>query len=214
MARDQRMPQLVHQQADRDADGPDEAGRQVATRKHVEKEEVERVGRDPNARDGEQMKPSHIPRIAQAALPCPGALVCAALPAPARAWEAGGHAGVGLDSGSVHLGGDLVFPIVRLSPAVEFSLWPSAAFVITDGPEGVLLGLDFPFEFIIADSIVKPFVGPGFGVWIADEHAQVKLNVIGGLFIDTGTVRPFAELALRFIHGTYVDLLAGVLVEL
>ncbi|HKP55888.1 MAG TPA: hypothetical protein VJV78_04180 [Polyangiales bacterium] len=160
------------------------------------------------------MKPSHTPRIAQAALLCLGALVCAALPAPAHAWEAGGHAGVGLDSGSVHLGGDLVFPIVRLSPAVEFSLWPSAAFVITDGPEGVLLGLDFPFEFIIADSIVKPFVGPGFGVWIADEHAQVKLNVIGGLFIDTGTVRPFAELALRFINGTYVDLLAGVLVEL
>ena len=160
------------------------------------------------------MERTHIPRIAQAALLCLASLVCAALPSPARAWEAGAHLGVGLDSGSVHLGGDLQFPIVRLSPAVQLSIWPSAAFIITEGPEGVLLGCDFPFEFNVADSIVQPFVGPGLGVSIFDEHAQVKLNVIGGLFIDAGAVRPFAELALRFIDGTYVDLLAGVLFEL
>lgn len=97
---------------------------------------------------------------------------------------------------------------------MQLSIWPSAAFIITDGPEGLLLGCDFPFTFHIADSIVEPFVGPGLGVSIFDGHAQVKLNIIGGLFIDTGSVRPFAELALRFINGTYVDLLAGVLVEL
>ena len=122
--------------------------------------------------------------------------------------------GVGLDSGAFHLGGDLIFPVADLSPAVHLAIWPSAAFIITDGPEGFLLCADFPFEFEIADSIVKPFVGPGLGVSIFDEHAQIKLNVIGGLFIDTGTVRPFAELALRFIDGTYVDLLIGVVVEL
>jgi hypothetical protein len=128
--------------------------------------------------------------------------------------EAGGHLGVGLDSGNVHLGGDLLFPLVQLSPAVKLSIWPSAAFIIADGPEGMLLGCDFPFEFDIVDSIVQPFVGPGLGVAIFDGHARIKLNVIGGIFIDTGTVRPFAELALRFIHGTQVDLLVGVLVEI
>lgn len=135
-------------------------------------------------------------------------------PSAARAWEAGGHVGVGLDSGSIHLGGDLLFPITEVSPSVKLSIWPSAAFIIADGPEGVLLGCDFPFGFAIADSIVQPFLGPGLGMFIAGEHAHLKLNVIGGLFIDTGTVRPFAELALRFIHGTSVDLLAGVVVEL
>ena len=160
------------------------------------------------------MKRTHLTRIAQAALLCLATLVCAAVPAPARAWEAGGHLGVGLESGSFHLGGDLLFPIVQLSPAVKLSIWPSAAFIITEGPEGVLLGCDFPFEFNIANSIVQPFVGPGLGVSIFDGHAEVKLNVVGGLFIDTGAVRPFAELALRFINHTYVDLLIGVLVEI
>jgi len=160
------------------------------------------------------MERTHTPRITQAALLCLAALICAALPAPAQAWQAGGHVGVGLDSGSFHLGGDLLFPIVRASPSVQLSIWPSAAFIITEGPEGVLLGCDFPFEFSIADSIVLPFVGPGLGVSIFDGHAQLKLNVVGGLFIDAGSVRPFAELALRFIRGTYVDLLAGLLIEL
>lgn len=146
-----------------------------------------------------------------AALLCLSVLITAS---PARAFEAGGHLGVGLDSGSVHLGGDLLFPLVDVSSSVKLSIWPSAAFIIADGPEGVLLSCDFPFEFDIAESIVKPFLGPGLGVAIFDGHAHLKLNVIGGVFIDTGTVRPFAELALRFIHGTQVDLLVGVLVEL
>jgi hypothetical protein len=107
----------------------------------------------------------------------------------------------------------MLFPIADLSPSVRLSIWPSAAFVINDGPDGVLLGADFPFEFQIAGSIVSPFVGPGIGVAIFDD-AFVKLNVVGGVFIDTGTVRPFTELALRFINGTYVDLLVGVLIEL
>jgi hypothetical protein len=134
-------------------------------------------------------------------------------PARAEAWEAGAHLGVGLDAGSIHLGGDLLFPVATLSPSVRLSVWPSAAFVINDGHDGLLLGADFPFEFDIAQSIVHPFVGPGLGLAIFEE-STVKLNIIGGLFIDTGSVRPFAELALRFIRGTYVDLLIGVLFEL
>lgn len=156
------------------------------------------------------MTVSQVRTTIAAALLCLGIL----LPTPARAVEAGGHLGVGLDSGNIHLGGDLLFPLVELSPAVKLSIWPNAAFIIADGPEGVLLNCDFPFEFAIADSIVQPFLGPGLGVAIFDGHARLKLNVFGGVFIDTGTVRPFAELAVRFIHGTPVDLLAGVLVEL
>lgn len=160
------------------------------------------------------MKSTHAPRITYAALFGLAALVCAAAPSRAYAFELGAHVGVGLDAGSVHLGGDGLFPIAELSPSVRLSIWPSAAFVINDGPDGLLLGADFPFEFEIANSIVSPFVGPGLGVGIFNSDAVVKLNIIGGVFIDAGSVRPFAELALRFIDGTYVDLLAGVLFEL
>jgi hypothetical protein len=160
------------------------------------------------------MERTHTPRITQAALFCLAALLWAAAPSRVSAFEVGAHVGVGLDAGSIHLGGDLLFPIADVSPSVRLSIWPSAAFVINDGPDGVLLGADFPFEFEIANSIVSPFVGPGIGVAIFGDDAVVKLNIVGGLFIDTGAVRPFAELALRFIDGTYVDLLVGALVEL
>lgn len=143
------------------------------------------------------------------------ALFWAASPTHASAFELGAHLGVGLDSGSIHLGGDGLFPIAGVSPSVRLSIWPSAAFVIIhDGADGVLLGADFPFEFEIANSIVSPFVGPGIGVGIFGDDANVKLNIVGGVFIDAGSLRPFAELALRFIDHTYVDLLVGVLVEL
>jgi hypothetical protein len=159
------------------------------------------------------MKATHRGRITHAALFCLAGSLWASV-ARAEPFELGAHLGVGLDAGSVHLGGDALFPIARLSPGVRLSIWPSAAFVINDGPDGVLLGVDFPFEFAIENSIVSPFVGPGLGVGIFNDDATVKLNVVGGLFIDTGTVRPFAELAIRFINVTYVDLLAGVMVEL
>lgn len=160
------------------------------------------------------MERTHSPRITQAALFCLAALLWAGAPSRVSAFEVGGHVGVGLDSGSIHLGGDLLFPIADVSPSVRLSVWPSAAFVINDGSDGVLLGADFPFEFEIANSIVSPFVGPGIGVSIFGDDAVVKLNVVGGLFIDAGTIRPFAELAMRFINGVFVDLLVGVLVEL
>jgi hypothetical protein len=133
--------------------------------------------------------------------------------AHAQGLEAGGHVGVGLDTGSIHLGGDLIVPLAQLSPNVRLSVWPSVALVLNDGTDGALFGADLPFEFEIANSIIKPFVGPGLAVGVFGD-AFLKLNVIGGLFIDTGTVRPFAELAVRFIDGTFVDLLLGAVFEL
>lgn len=104
-------------------------------------------------------------------------------------------------------------PLAQLSPNVRLSVWPSAALVLNDGADGALFGADLPFEFEIANSIIKPFVGPGLAVGVFGE-AFLKLNVVGGLFIDAGSVRPFAEFALRFIDGTYVDLLLGAVFEL
>jgi hypothetical protein len=132
----------------------------------------------------------------------------------AKAWAGGGHVGLNLDDGGIHLGGDLLFPLADVSPNVRLSIWPSVAWVFNHDHHDVLLfGVDFPFEFRLADSIVAPFVGPGLGLAVHDD-VNLKLNVIGGLFVNAGdSVRLFGELALRFVRGTYVDLLFGVLFE-
>jgi hypothetical protein len=151
-------------------------------------------------------------RTLSRALFCLVLLACiGASPSRAHAWAGGGHLGLNLDNGDIHIGGDLLFPLAEVSPSVRLAFWPSVAYVFD--AEVLLLGADLPFEFLIADSPIVPFVGPGLGLAIND-NVNLKLNIIGGIFIETnGPVRPFAELALRFIRGTYVDLLFGVMFE-
>ena len=131
----------------------------------------------------------------------------------------GPHGGVNLDTGNLHLGADVVVGLgalsTRAAPSVSLALWPSYAHVFIDGGHDVeLFGVDLPFLFAIEDAVVTPFVGPGLGLAFYGD-TSLKLNVIGGVFVEThSAVRPFGELALRFIDGTFVDLLAGVVFEL
>ena len=127
----------------------------------------------------------------------------------------GPHGGINLDLGNIHLGGDVVVPLTQLSPSLQLAIWPSYAHVfIEDGHDVELLGVDVPFVFEIDGSIVSPYFAPGLGLAFYGE-TTLKLNLIGGVFFDTGSsVRPFSELAIRLIRGTYVDLLVGVLFEL
>jgi hypothetical protein len=132
----------------------------------------------------------------------------------AHAFAVGGHVGLNLDHGDVHLGIDLLFPLTDLSPSVQLALWPSFAHVFRDGHDVELFGVDLPFFFRIDNTPLIPFVGPGLGLAIY-EDVSLKLNVITGAFLETNSpVRPFGELALRFINGVFVDLLFGVVVEL
>jgi hypothetical protein len=138
--------------------------------------------------------------------------------ARAEAWSVGGHVGLNLDHGDVHLGVDFEFKLMDVSSFVTLSIWPSFAHVFIDGGHDVeLLGVDFPFEFQLGRSIVSLFVGPGFGLAVSDsgEDQWLKVNVINGIFLNAGGgVRPFAELAIRFVNGTFVDFLTGVLIEI
>lgn len=132
----------------------------------------------------------------------------------AQAFAVGGHVGLNLDQGDVHVGADLLFPLAEVSPAVQLALWPSFAHVFREGHDVELLGVDLPFFFQIDGAPIIPFVGPGLGLAIY-EDVSLKLNVITGAFLETnGPVRPFGELALRFINGVFVDLLFGVVIEL
>lgn len=127
----------------------------------------------------------------------------------------GPHGGVNLDTGNLHLGADFVMPLAELSSGVHLAIWPSYAHVfIDDGHDVELFGCDFPFLFTLDGSVVTPFVGPGLGLAFYGD-TSLKVNLIGGVFFETGSpVRPFAELAIRLVDGTFVDLLGGVLFEL
>ena len=132
----------------------------------------------------------------------------------AHAFAVGGHVGLNLDKGDVHVGADLLFPLAEVSPAVQLALWPSFAHVFREGHDVELLGVDLPFFFRIEGAPLVPFVGPGLGLAIY-EDVSLKLNVVTGAFLETNSpVRPFGELALRFINGVFVDLLFGVVIEL
>jgi hypothetical protein len=132
--------------------------------------------------------------------------------AQAQTVAIGPHLGINLDHGNLHIGADLLVDIVQLSPSVTLGVWPSYAHVfIEDGHDVELLGCDFPFIFEIDGSILEPFLAPGLGLAFYGD-TSLKLNVIGGTFFEaSSTVKPFVALALRFIDGTFVDLLGGVL---
>jgi hypothetical protein len=146
---------------------------------------------------------------------CSSIVALAVIPRAAAAQAVGGHLGINLDHGNVHLGLDGVFSLVDISPRVSMGIWPSYAHVfIEDAHDVELLGCDLPFSFHLARGIVTPFVAPGFGLAFFGD-TSVKVNAIGGVFFETKTrIEPFAALALRFVNGTYADLLGGVLVKL
>jgi hypothetical protein len=127
----------------------------------------------------------------------------------------GGHLGINLDRADFHVGFDLVIPVVDLSPVVQWAVWPSIAHVfVRDGHDVELFGVDGPFVFKLQNVPITPFVGPGFGLAVYDD-VSLKFNVIGGLFVETHSpVRPFGTMALRFVDGTFVDALFGIVVEL
>jgi hypothetical protein len=143
------------------------------------------------------------------------ALAVSSLAPAARAdVSLGGHLGVNLDHGNVHLGVDALIPIKQITPRTQLSLWPNFAHVfIHDYHDVELLGFDVPFIFNHISDVVSPFVAPGLGLSIGDE-STVKVNAIGGVFFQLGRVRPFTAVAVRLVRGTYVDWLAGVLVDL
>jgi hypothetical protein len=159
---------------------------------------------------------SRFTRLALALLFCAG--VWAGTSSSARALDGislGGHVGINLDRADFHIGFDIVIPVVDLSPMVQWAVWPSIAHVfVRHGHDVELFGVDGPFVFNLRSVPITPFVGPGFGLAVYDQ-VSLKFNVVGGLFVETHSpVRPFAEMALRFIDGTFVDALFGVVVEL
>lgn len=127
----------------------------------------------------------------------------------------GGHFGVNLDAGHPILGADLRVDIVELSPRVRMNLWGGYSHVFIEEWRDVnLLEVDVPFLFSVNTPVVEPYAAPGLGLSFSSE-TSLKLNLIGGCLFHIGErFEPFAQIAVRMINGTYVDLMGGLLVRL
>ncbi len=157
----------------------------------------------------------HASRWLECAL-CGACLLLSASPVRADEHVAvGGHTGINLDAGNLHLGADLVVPVTEVSPRVQLAVWPSFAHVfIADTRDVNLVGVDFPFTLRLDNPSIAPYLAPGLAL-SAQYGVQLKVNLIGGCSFELGDrVRLFTELAIRLVNGTYVDLLGGVLVAL
>jgi hypothetical protein len=126
----------------------------------------------------------------------------------------GGHFGINLDEGDPMLGADFLVDLVDISSHVRMSIWPAYTHVfIEDQLDVNLLEVNVPFQFIVGTPIVRPYAAPGLGLSFSDG-TSLKLNLIGGCFFHVNDrFEPFTQLAVRLIQGTYVDLIAGVMVR-
>jgi hypothetical protein len=140
-----------------------------------------------------------------------------ASPSQARADVAlGGHFGVNLDAGHPMLGADIRADLVDISSRVRLDIWGAYTHVfIEDWRDVNILEVDFPFLFRVNTDVVTPYAAPGLGISFSGDDTTLKLNMIGGVLFHVGSrFEPFAQIAIRVINGTYVDLIGGLLVRL
>jgi hypothetical protein len=144
-------------------------------------------------------------------------LLSAAAPAPCRAEVAlGGHFGLNLDAWHPMIGADVRVDVIDISDRVRLDLWGaySHVFIRHHEYDVDLIEFDAPFLFRVNTDVVTPYAAPGFGLSFSNG-TTLKLNLIGGcLFHVSERLEPFAQLAIRMINGTYVDLIGGLLVRL
>jgi hypothetical protein len=124
--------------------------------------------------------------------------------------------GINFDWDEVFIGGELRTDVAELSPTVQLQLNPSLSLAFPG--RGVIFDMSFnvPFQFYVRDSVLRPFTGPGLALvdHTGGGHADLFLNLIGGLLFDLGNVDPFLQLKVMIPHHAAVELMGGVLFRL
>jgi hypothetical protein len=95
---------------------------------------------------------------------------------------------------------------------------PTAAYYFIDNDNATLLNFTFnvPFEFVVHNSVLRPYAAPGLGLWWflvedpGDNDVELRFNVIGGLLFALGDVEPFIEMRVVLGDGSMAELLGGV----
>lgn len=128
----------------------------------------------------------------------------------------GPHLGVNLDIDDPFIGVEGRIDMTTLSHDVIVQLNPSFSFYFIDGAGGLFnLSVNVPFEFRIHDSILRPFVAPGLGLWHWSygnrSDTDLTLNILGGLLFDLAPVEPFVQLRVALGDGSFAELMGGVL---
>lgn len=143
----------------------------------------------------------------------------ASLPGAARAEvNIGPHLGINFDWDEVVLGGEVRVDVATLAPTVVLQLDPAVTLAFFGGGVAMDFSFNLPFEFVIRESVLRPYSGPGLAVvhYSGDfgSATRVYLNILAGLLFDLGAVDPFVQIKLMVPHGSMSELLAGVLFKI
>jgi hypothetical protein len=154
--------------------------------------------------------------LAIAAIVVAGAL---SLAAPARADRVtlGPHLGVNFDFDDAFLGLEARFDVADVGSSAVLQINPSFSYYLTDNIDVFNFSLNLPFEFQIDDSVLRPMVAPGIGIWHysnGGSETEITLNLIGGLLFFLDPVEPFIQLRVYLGDGSGAELMAGVLFRL
>lgn len=154
--------------------------------------------------------------LAIAALAVAGALLCAA-PARADRITLGPHFGVNFDFDDAFLGLEARFDVADVGSSAILQINPSFSYYFTDNSDVFNFSLNLPFEFQINDSVLRPMVAPGIGIWHVsngNSDTEITLNLIGGLLFYLDPVEPFVQLRVYLGDGSGAELMGGVLFRL
>jgi hypothetical protein len=159
------------------------------------------------------------PRRALAVLAAAVALLAAPHAAQAEA-SIGPHAGLNFDWEEVVIGGEARVDMAQLSGNITLQLDPAVTFAFPGSGVAMDFSLNMPFVFVIRDSVLRPFSGPGLalihytGGSGGTSVTDLYFNILAGLLFDLGTVDPFVQLKVMVPHGSMAELIGGVLFTL
>ena len=138
----------------------------------------------------------------------------------------GPHVGYSFDAEELFLGAEGWIGIYQISEMIELHGNFSVSYYFVEG-DATLMQFAFhvPFLFDINSDLIKPFVGPGIGIYyahveiealgISDSDTDAAFNIVGGaLFLHDQVIQPFAQLRLSIDEDTNFELMGGVMFQL
>lgn len=126
----------------------------------------------------------------------------------------GPHVGYNFDGEVLLLGAESRIDLTQAGRSVIVQLDPSLSYYFFEDFSLFNFSLNVPFEFIVGDSVLRPFVAPGLALFFGDPDEELRLNLIGGLLFKLDAVEPFVQLRAAVIDGDVVDLMGGLLIRL
>jgi hypothetical protein len=159
-------------------------------------------------------------RLQLAVTACAATLLVLAPTAARAEVSVGPHAGLNFDWEEPVIGAEARLDLSELTPTVVLQLDPAFTLAFLGGGVAMDIGVNLPFMFVIRDSIVRPYSGPGLSVVHftggsgGTSITDVYFNLLGGMLLDFDGVDPFAQLKVMVPHGSMVELMVGVLFRL